>query len=59
MVKFNLRLNTTSRTKAELIKQEAKARKEQLRTAVQYCLDNNCRGCSAAKSGLFQGYKNH
>ena len=52
MVKFNSRLKPKSRTEVELIKQHVKARQEQLKAAV-HSLDNNCRGNSAAKSGLF------
>ena len=47
MVKYTLRIKPASRTKAGLIRQQAKTREE------LYCLDSNCRGYSAAKSGLF------
>ena len=53
MAKYNLRVKPTSRPKATLIKNQAKERENQLKEAVQYCVEKNCRGYSAVKSGLF------
>ena len=53
MVNFNTKPKPTSRSKANLVKLQAKEHETQLKDAIHYCKENNCRGYSAVKSGLF------
>ena len=53
MGKYQLKLKPTSIPKSKILKDQQKAREEQLANAVLYCQENNCRGFTAVKSGLF------
>ena len=53
MGKYKLRLQPTSIPKSKILKDQQKLREKQLLNAVLYCQQNNCRGYTAVKSGLF------
>ena len=59
MPNFKLKITPTSKTNASLLQKQKQEREQQLKAAVQYCLNNNCKGYSAVKSGKFPLIKDH
>ena len=59
MPNFKLKITPTSKTNASLLQKQKQEREQQLKAAVQYCLNNNCKGYTAVKSGKFPLIKDH
>ena len=59
MPNFILKITPTSKTNASLLQKQKQEREQQLKAAVQYCFNNNCKGYTAAKSGKFPLIKDH
>ena len=53
MAKFNLKIKPSSKSKASLLHTQKQQRERQLKAAVIYSRENNCKGYTAVKSGLF------
>ena len=50
--------NPNNMAEAKVALRKISSREEQLRQAVNWCMENRCRGYSAIKSGLFPLVKN-